>query len=104
PQIAEPSEARMSGPSTVEEATIRDRDQLVAYLASGGKPEAQWRIGTEHEKFGFRLDDLRPPTWDGEHGIEALLRGLTRFGWAPHEEHGKLIALAKDGASVTLEP
>jgi hypothetical protein len=34
-----------------------------------------WRIGTEHEKFGFRLDDLRPPTFDGERGIEALLKG-----------------------------
>ncbi|KFN49094.1 glutamate--cysteine ligase [Arenimonas composti] len=94
----------MSGPSTVEEAPIRDRDQLVAFLASGGKPESDWRIGTEHEKFGFRLDDLRPPSWEGPNGIEALLRGLTRFGWAPYEEHGKLIALAKDGASVTLEP
>ncbi|WP_256722835.1 glutamate-cysteine ligase family protein, partial [Xanthomonas oryzae] len=40
-------------------------------LASGEKPEAQWRIGTEHEQFGFRLDDLRPPTFDGERGIEA---------------------------------
>ncbi len=94
----------MSGPSNVVETPIADRHELVDYLASGGKPEADWRIGTEHEKFGFRLDDLRPPTWDGPRGIEALLRGLTRFGWAPFEEHGKLIALTKDGASVTLEP
>jgi len=27
-----------------------------------------------------------------------------RFGWQPYEEHGKLIALTRDGASVTLEP
>ena len=94
----------MSGPSNVKESPITDRDQLVEYLASGGKPRQDWRIGTEHEKFGFRLDDLRPPTWDGDRGIEALLRGLTRFGWEPYEEHGKLIALAKAGASVTLEP
>src|SRR5688572_14914806 len=94
----------MSGPSNVQETLIRDRAELVDYLASGGKPESEWRIGTEHEKFGFRLDDLRPPTWDGPSGIEALLRGLTRFGWQPVEEHGKLIALAKNGASVTLEP
>src|SRR5688572_22290562 len=88
----------MSGPSNVEETPIADRRELVAYLASGGKPETQWRIGTEHEKFGFRLDDLRPPTWEGPNGIEALLRGLTRFGWQPVEEHGKLIALVRDGA------
>ncbi len=61
-------------------------------------------IGTEHEKFGFRLDDLRPPTYDGPRGIEAMLRGLTRFGWEPVEEHGKVIALLRDGGSITLEP
>lgn len=94
----------MSGPSNVKESPIADRHQLVDYLASGARPEAEWTIGTEHEKFGFRLDDLRPPTWDGPRGIEAMLRGLTRFGWEPFEEKGKLIALTKAGASVTLEP
>ncbi len=94
----------MSSPSNVAESPITDRDQLVDYIASGSKPPADWRIGTEHEKFGFRLDDLRPPTFDGERGIEALLSGLTRFGWAPVQEHGSTIALPRDGASVTLEP
>ena len=94
----------MSGPSNAKDEPLTDHRVLVDYLATGSRPPQDWRIGTEHEKFGFRLDDLRPPTWDGERGIEALLRGLTRFGWEPYEEHGKLIALAKDGASVTLEP
>lgn len=94
----------MSGPSTVKDEPIRSRDQLVEFIASGGKSEADWRIGTEHEKFGFRLDDLRPPTWEGERGIGALLEGLTRFGWNRVEEDGKLIALLRDSASVTLEP
>ena len=76
----------MSGPSAVKEVPISGRDQLVEYLASGAKPREAWRIGTEHEKFGFRLDDLRPPTFDGERGIEALLGGLTRFGWQPYQE------------------
>ena len=94
----------MSGPSNVKDEPIRDRDQLVAYLAAGARPKDDWRIGTEHEKFGFQLDDLRPPTWEGERGIGALLQGLTRFGWEPVEEHGKLIALLRDGGSITLEP
>jgi len=94
----------MSGPSHVNEAPITGRDQLVEYLASGGKPRHTWGIGTEHEKFGFQLDDLRPPGFDGERGIESLLKGLTAFGWQPVEEHGRVIALLKDGASVTLEP
>ena len=32
---------------------------------------ADWRIGTEHEKFGFELDTLRPPV-DSGRGAAAL--------------------------------
>jgi glutamate--cysteine ligase len=99
----------MSSPSNVAESPITDRRELVEYLASGARSKGDWRIGTEHEKFGFRLDDLRPPTFDGERGIEVLLNGLTRFGWTPVQEHlgqgpGRTIALLKGDASVTLEP
>ena len=94
----------MSSPSHAGDTPVTHRDQLAAVLASGEKPRGDWRIGTEHEKFGFRLDDLRPPTFEGERGIEALLKGLTRFGWEAVGEHGRVIALYKDGASVTLEP
>ena len=94
----------MSSPSHVADTPIERRDTLVAYIADGEKPRSDWRIGTEHEKFGFRLDDLRPPTFDGDRGIEALLRGMTRFGWDAVDEKGRTVALVKDGASVTLEP
>ena len=94
----------MSGPSAVNETPIGGRAELIDYIAAGEKPAADWRIGTEHEKFGFRLSDLRPPTWEGPQGIGVLLDGMTRFGWQRVEEHGKLIALLKDNASVTLEP
>ncbi|WP_027081761.1 glutamate--cysteine ligase [Lysobacter sp. HA18] len=94
----------MSGPSQVADLEIESRAQLVDFLASGVRPREAWRIGTEHEKFGFRTDDLRAPTFDGDRGIEALLKGLTRFGWAPVEESGRVIALMRDGASVSLEP
>ena len=99
----------MSGPSNASDTPITDHRQLVEVMASGEKPRDAWRIGTEHEKFGFRLDDLRPPTFDGERGIEALLTGLMRFGWTPYQESvdgqpARTIALLRDGASVTLEP
>ena len=98
----------MSGPSQVKDVPIESgaagRRQLVEYLASGVRPRGDWKIGTEHEKFGFRTDDLRPPAFDGERGIEALLKGLVQFGWSPVEEHGRVIALSRDGASVSLEP
>ena len=94
----------MSSPSHVADTPITDLSQLVEYSASGSRPRQDWRIGTEHEKFGFRTDDLRPPAFDGERGIEALLNGLTRFGWEAAPENGRTIALLRDGASVTLEP
>lgn len=94
----------MSSPSAAPSTLVTHRDQLVEYLESGSKPPADWRIGTEHEKFGFALDDLRPLPFAGERGIEAVLRGLAANGWDPISEHGHLIALIRDGASVTLEP
>ncbi|WDS35470.1 glutamate--cysteine ligase [Pseudoxanthomonas sp.] len=94
----------MSSPSHVADTPITDLSQLVEYSASGSRPREDWRIGTEHEKFGFRTDDLHPPAFDGERGIEALLNGLTRFGWEAAPENGRTIALLRDGASVTLEP
>ena len=39
---------------------IERHEQLAEYLASGCKPKADWRIGTEHEKFGYCKDTLKP--------------------------------------------
>lgn len=87
------------------EAPVTDRRQLVEYIEQGNKPVEQWRIGTEHEKFAYRLSDLRPPTYESPHGIGALLEGLSKFGWQRVEEAGNLIALSDaSGCSVTLEP
>ena len=78
--------------------------ELVEYLEAGSRPQAAWRIGTEHEKFGFDKADLRPLPYDGPRGIGAMLEGLRRFGWAPVREGENVIALRQDGQSVTLEP
>ncbi|HKJ72207.1 MAG TPA: glutamate-cysteine ligase family protein, partial [Gammaproteobacteria bacterium] len=86
------------------EEVVHHRDQLVRYLEAGSKPRDAWRIGTEHEKFGFCTDSLRPLPFDGERGIERVLQGLTRYGWTPVEEDGRTIALKMNKGSVTLEP
>jgi glutamate--cysteine ligase len=83
---------------------VESKRDLVAYLESGSRPKADWRIGTEHEKFGYRLSDLGRLTYEGPQGIQAVLQGLQRFGWKPIFEAGNLIALHMDGQSVTLEP
>ncbi len=84
---------------------IEDHAQLADYLADGCKPREDWRIGTEHEKFGYCRDTLLPLPYDGPRSIRAMLEGLRdRFGWAPVVEAGKIIGLEKDGANVSLEP
>ena len=79
---------------------IEDFSQLAAYMEAGCKPADQWRIGTEHEKFGF-TEDHRPLDYKAIHD---LMEGLTRFGWTRVEEAGKLIGLTRNGANISLEP
>ncbi|GAA4023279.1 glutamate--cysteine ligase [Sphingomonas swuensis] len=83
---------------------ITGRDDLLAVFSGGEKPEADWRIGTEHEKFVYRLADHRAPAWDESGGIRDLLMGLTDYGWRPIEEDGKVIALAGSDGTISLEP
>ena len=84
---------------------IEDRSQLAEYLSSGCKPKDDWRIGTEHEKFGYCKDSLLPIPYEGERSVLAVLEGLRDgHGWTPVEEGGKLIGLEKNGANVSLEP
>src|SRR5438270_7164772 len=83
---------------------IESRDDLLSVFAGGEKPSSEWRIGTEHEKFVYRLNDHRAPSWDEPGGIRDLLLGLTEFGWEPVLENGKVIALKGADGNVSLEP
>ncbi len=94
----------MSAPPSGGGAPIENRRQLIEYFAAGNKPRAQWRMGTEHEKFGYHPTTLKPLAYDGPDGIRAMLEGLTRFGWEPVIEGNNPIALLRGKASITLEP
>jgi len=80
------------------------RDELVAWIEAGAKPPEQWRVGTEHEKFGFRKADLSPLPYDGPDGIRAVLERLCAHGFTPVEEAGRVIALSRGAEAITLEP
>jgi glutamate--cysteine ligase len=95
----------VSIPSAVKSTPIQNRQQLVDYLAAGEKPREAWRIGTEHEKFGFLTDSLRAPTFEGERGIRVLLERLAeRYGWEIAREGETPVALTRGKANITLEP
>ena len=87
------------------DSILTDKRELTAWLESGCRPKSEWRIGTEHEKFGFCLDSLTPLPYQGNRSIRAMLEGMVeKFGWQPVLEDGLPIALKKDGCSITLEP
>ncbi len=91
----------------VDAEIIESRDDLVAWLAAGGKPAEAFRIGVEHEKFPFYTADLRPVPYEGDRGVRALLEGAkARLGWAPIEDEGALIGLydPEGGGAISLEP
>ncbi|SFP99543.1 glutamate--cysteine ligase [Roseivivax halotolerans] len=84
---------------------IESHAQLAEYLESGCKPREDWRIGTEHEKFGFLKGSLEPLPYEGRQSVRSVLEGLRdRHGWSAIEESGHLIGLEKDGANISLEP
>src|SRR5689334_834606 len=94
----------MSNPGEADLTPVTSTRQLADWFAAGSKPRSAWRIGTEHEKFGFRRADLAPPPYE-DGGIRAVLEGLQQFGWEPILDSGNPIGLTHaDGASVSLEP
>ncbi|XP_020539645.1 glutamate--cysteine ligase, chloroplastic [Jatropha curcas] len=90
----------------IEDAVIATepltKEDLVGYLASGCKSKEQWRIGTEHEKFGFELGTLRPMKYEQ---IAELLNGIAeRFDWEKVMEGDYIIGLKQGKQSISLEP
>jgi glutamate--cysteine ligase len=98
----------MSNPGDADDTPITSVRELAEHIAAGCKPPEAFRIGTEHEKFGFRLDDLASPPYlaaDGQPGsIRELLNRIWRFGGSPIEDNGNIIGLKQGSASISLEP
>ena len=79
--------------------------QLADYMAQGSKPADAWRIGTEHEKFGWLTDTCAPLPYAGARSISALFAGLeARFGWVPVREGENVIGMTRGAANISLEP
>lgn len=92
---------------TTDATPITSADQLTAVLEAGCKPKSSWRIGTEHEKFGFYLSDNSPIPYEGRQGIKAILDGMQHLlGWEPIMDAGNIIGLVDPvgGGAISLEP
>ena len=98
----------MSNPGDADDTAIASVKQLADHIAAGCKPREAYRIGTEHEKFGFAVATGRPPPYEPD-GIKAVLQGLEMpEAWEGILDRGALIGLKGLGpnrsASVSLEP
>ena len=97
----------MSAPPQAKGEPITSKAQLVEYLEAGSKPRADWRIGTEHEKFAFCPKTFRPLAYEGKASIRALLEGLQRFGWQPVLENGARVMVPphiETGTRIVVRP
>jgi glutamate--cysteine ligase len=91
----------------IDMTPIESRDELVAWFEAGNKPKAQFRVGTEHEKFPFTVDGHRPVPYAGPRGIRALLDGMHNLlGWEPIMEGDNIIGMfdVTGGGAISLEP
>src|SRR3569833_4460679 len=91
----------------IDMTPLETRDELVAWFEAGCKPKAQWRVGTEHEKFVFTLKDHKPVPYAGRQSIRALLDGMhDLLGWEPIMEGENIIGMfdVTGGGAISLEP
>ena len=78
---------------------IKNKEDLINYFRKGNKKENQFKIGVEHEKFLF--SDNKRVNFET---ISKIFNFLKQFGWKTIEEKNNIIALSKEGKTITLEP
>jgi glutamate--cysteine ligase len=79
-------------------------EELITYFVTAGKPVDAWRVGTEHELVGVVAETGAAPTYEGPHGIGALLDWFAQRGGTPTIENEHMIALTRGESQLTLEP
>ncbi|HKI52408.1 MAG TPA: glutamate-cysteine ligase family protein [Geothermobacteraceae bacterium] len=81
---------------------IRQPQQLIDYLAAGGRPRPQWGIGAESERIVVDANTGEAADYPR---IEKLLESISNSGsWREIREDGHLLALIGEKSSITLEP
>lgn len=87
-----------------------DRNTLAQWFAEAERPDrGAHLVGTEQEKFGLWIggEGRVPEPVDYPRHIGPVLEAFQAHGWTPTADRGlggEIIALQRDGASITLEP
>lgn len=83
----------------------QNKENLIQYLKDGCKsPDVPMHFGVELEHFVVRKDTKEAVSYYGENGIEAILMQLMPFYEESAYSEGHLIALAREGIALSLEP
>jgi glutamate--cysteine ligase len=80
---------------------ITSKEKIIDYFKSGIKDNKNFKIGIEHEKFLFNINDNTRINYSK---IKDMFSGLAEFGWKPVYEKENIVALNKEGKNITLEP
>jgi glutamate--cysteine ligase len=80
---------------------ITSKEQIIDYFKSGIKDPKNFKIGIEHEKFLFNINDNTRVDYSK---IKQMFSALAEFGWKPVYEKENIVALNNGGKNITLEP
>src|SRR5210317_1930474 len=80
---------------------IASKEQIIDYFKSGIKDPKNFKIGIEHEKFLFNINDNTRVDYSK---IKQMFSALAEFGWKPVYEKENIVALNNGGKNITLEP
>ena len=77
------------------------KDNIIDYFKSGIKESKNFKIGIEHEKFLFNINDNTRIDYSK---IKDMFSSLAEFGWKPVFEKKNIVALKNGQKNITLEP
>jgi glutamate--cysteine ligase len=80
---------------------ITSKEHIIDYFKSGIKDPKNFKIGIEHEKFLFNINDNTRVDYSK---IKQMFSALAEFGWKPVYEKENIVALNNGGKNITLEP
>src|SRR5262245_7297093 len=85
---------------------ITSLEELTSYFRAAEKPPSEHQVGLEHEKLLFQAGSAAPVPYEGDAGIEAVLKRLQANGYEPFREapDGPIIALTRGTSTISLEP
>ena len=80
---------------------INSKQDLISFFEKGCKKKNQLGIGVEHEKFVFEKNSNKRINFET---VSKVFDFFLQFGWKPIKEKNNVVALLKDGKSISLEP